>query len=93
MNLYEELEVLTHKIENNTAELHDYRRYEYILKQGGLSQNYIYSYLNRAGFSSWEELVEARKGKELSNAVGATFIGALIGLGIGLIIKGLFGKE
>ncbi len=92
-NLYNELEVLTQKIENNTAELVDYKRYEFILEKGGLSTEYIYSYLNRAGFNNWNDLILARKDKEKKKTSNAVVVGGLIGLGIGLILAEIFGSD
>jgi hypothetical protein len=92
-NLYNELEVLTQKIENNTAELKDYKRYELLLEQGGLTTQYIFSYLNRAGFKNWNELIEARKDKEKRKSSNAIVVGGIIGLGIALLLAGIFGKE
>ncbi|MEP2936864.1 MAG: hypothetical protein ABJM06_00620 [Gilvibacter sp.] len=92
-NLYDELEVLTQKIENNTANLDDYNRYESILLQGGLSLDYIHSYLNRAGFRDWNDLVLARRSKEVEKSTNAGVIGAIIGLGLGLLIAELFGDR
>ena len=93
-NLYNELEVLTKKIENNTAELKDYKKYELLLQQGGLTSQYIFSYLNRAGFNNWNELIEARKDKEKRETSNAMVVGGIIGLGVGLLLTGIFsGKE
>lgn len=92
-SLYNELEVLTQKIEKNTAILSDYQRYEYLLKQGGLSNDYIYSYLNRAGFNNWTELINARKNIENQETSNAIVVGGLIGIGIGLLLAGIFGGK
>jgi len=92
-NLYNELEVLTQKIENNSAEFDDYKRYEFLLQKGGLSTEYIYSYLNRAGFKNWNELINARKNKEKKETSNAVVVGSLIGLGIGLLLAGIFGGD
>lgn len=91
--LYNELELLTQKIEYNTASLSDYQRYELLLEQGGLTHDYIYSYLNRAGFNSWQDLINARKDKEKSEMLNAVAIGGLVGLGVGLLLTGLFGGK
>lgn len=91
--IYNELENLTHKIEHNTATLSDYQRYEFLLEQGGLSHDYIYSYLNRAGFSSWQDLIKARKSKEKTEMLNAVAVGGLVGLGIGLLLTGIFGGK
>lgn len=92
-NFYHELEILTQKIEQNTANLEDYNRYETILLQGGLSSDYIHSYLNRAGFSNWSELVIARRNKEIEKSNNAGVIGAIVGLGLGLLIAEIFGDK
>ena len=91
-NLYNELEVLTNKIEDNSADLDDYKKYESLLNQGGLSIEFIHSHLNKAGFNNWNELIEARKSKERKETSNAMVIGALIGLGIGLLLTGIFGR-
>ncbi|MBE7635122.1 hypothetical protein F7642_12385 [Tenacibaculum finnmarkense genomovar ulcerans] len=92
-NLYRELEVLTQKIENNTAELNDYKRYELLLEKGGLNSEYIFSYLNRAGFNNWNQLIEARKNKEKKETSNAVVVGSIIGLGIALLLTGILGKD
>ncbi|NOZ46659.1 MAG: hypothetical protein GXO79_07725 [Chlorobi bacterium] len=93
-NLYNELEVLTQKIEKNSADLKDYQRYELLLKKGGLSTEYIYSYLNRAGFNNWNELIDARKNKENKKELtNATVIGGIIGIGLGLLLAGIFSDD
>jgi hypothetical protein len=91
--LYSELENITQKIEQDTATLSDYQRYELLLLQGGLTKEYIYSYLNKAGFNSWQEFIDARKDKEKKELVGAVTIGGLIGLGVGLLIKWLLSDD
>lgn len=91
---YIELEKLTQKIENNTASLDDYQKYENILLKGGLSQDYIHSYLNKAGFNTWEDLIRARQNKENGTSpLGAIALGGLIGIGLGLIIYKLIGNN
>ena len=90
-NLHNELELLTKKIENNSAELQHYKRYEVLLQKGGLSSDYIYSHLNRAGFKNWNQLINARKNKEKRETTNAVVVGGIIGLGIGLLLVGVFG--
>ena len=93
-NLYNELEILTQKIEQNSADLEDYQRYELLLKKGGLSTEYIYSYLNRAGFNNWNELINARKNKENKKELtNATVVGGIIGIGLGLLLAGIFSDD
>ena len=93
-NLYNELEILTQKIEQNSADLEDYQRYELLLKKGGLSTEYIYSYLNRAGFNNWSELINARKNKENKKELtNATVVGGIIGIGLGLLLAGIFSDD
>ena len=81
-----EIESLSQKIEYNTATLADYKRYESILLNEGLHKDYIFSYLNRAGFTTWEEFIEARQKKE-NKYEYATLIGGVLGLGLGLMFK------
>ena len=85
MDTYRELEELTQRIEDNTATLRDYQRYESLLLHAGVPREYIYSYLTRAGFDSWEAFVEARQSK-MWNEIGGTVVGGLIGLGLGLLV-------
>lgn len=93
-NLYNELEVLTQRIEKNSANLEDYQRYELLLTKGGLTTEYIYSYLNRAGFNNWNELIIARKNKENKKEVtNATVVGGIIGIGLGILLAGIFSDE
>jgi len=93
-NLYNELEVLTQRIEKNSADLEDYQRYELLLNKGGLSTEYIYSYLNRAGFNNWNELINARKNKENKKELAnATVVGGIIGIGLGLLLAGIFSDD
>lgn len=87
-----ELELLSQKIEKNTATLDDYKRYEKLLLNGGLSHNYIFSYLNRAGFQTWEEFITARQKKEDNKDKEALVVGGLVGLGLGLLLLGLFSE-
>jgi hypothetical protein len=91
MNSYNELEQLTELIENNRASLENYKRYEQILINGGLSRDFIFSYLNRAGFNSWEEFVNARQNKEseVKEKKESWAVAAIIGIGIGLLISAL----
>lgn len=89
VQLKNELEALTQKIEQNSANLDDYKRYETILTSGGLSHTYIFSYLNRAGFRTWEEFIAARKKK----AAEANTVGALIGLGLGILLLAALGEK
>ncbi len=85
----QELYDLTHKIENDEAELKDYQRYEYLLKKGGLSDEYIHSYLE--GINSWEELIQKRKNKDANQDFTiATIVGGIVGVGIGVLIAGTF---
>lgn len=90
-NLITELDVLSRKIEQNTASLSDYKRYETILLKGGLSHNYIFNSLNQAGFETWEQFIAARKKKEKNDDVEAGIVGGLIGLGLGMLLIGIFG--
>lgn len=93
VELYNELDHLCQKIENNSAKLVDYQRYEFLLTQGGLSRDYIFSYLNRAGFNNWQDLINARDNQETKEIFKAVAIGGLVGLGLGLILTGLFGGK
>ena len=92
IDIYNELEVISQKIELNTANLKDYQRYEILLTQGGLNKEYIFSYLHRAGFNSWQDLINARNNQKTKEAIEAVAIGGLLGLGLAIILDGLFGK-
>lgn len=92
-NLISELELLSKKIETNSASLDDYKRYEGILLNSGLNKSYIYNFLNQAGFNTWEEFALARKDKEKEKNIGTAIIGGIIGLGLGLILNSLFKEE
>ncbi|WP_248723847.1 hypothetical protein [Seonamhaeicola sp. ML3] len=88
-----ELELLSNKIEANTATLDDYKKYEFILLNSGLTKDYIYTFLNRAGFNNWEEFALARKDKQKEKNIGTAIIGGIIGLGLGLILNAMFKDE
>ncbi len=92
-NILSELELLSQKIENNSALLEDYKRYEALLLNGGLSHDYIFLNLNKAGFNTWEEFVQARKKKERDKDIEAGIVGTLIGLGLGMLLMGIFGDK
>jgi hypothetical protein len=94
-NLYTELESLTFRIDNNSASLDDYKRYELLLVNAGLPKHYIYDYLRRAGFSNWDDFVRARKIKEQSHQenLETAVVGGIIGLGIGLLLAGFLEKR
>jgi hypothetical protein len=84
-SLINELNVLTEKIEQNTAALEDYKRYEVILLNGGFRRDYIFSYLNRIGLQTWEDFVAIRQ-KNKKDLDHASAIGGIIGMGWGLIL-------
>jgi hypothetical protein len=88
-----ELELLSYKIGQNTATLEDYKRYEVLLHNGGLSHDYIFSYLNQAGFRTWEDFIAARRKKQNDKDKEATLVGGLIGLGLGLLLLGIFDRN
>lgn len=93
-NFKSELELLSRKIENNSATLEDYKRYEALLRNGGLSHDYIFLNLNRAGFNTWEEFLLARQAKEKRKSnIEAGVVGGLVGLGLGLLLIGIFGND
>jgi hypothetical protein len=94
-NYYAELESLANKIENNTANLADYRRYEQLLANAGLPRTYIFSYVKRAGFSSWEEFIKARILQEKVHQENqkAKAVGGLVGIGLGLLLASALSKN
>ncbi len=89
---YKEINDLSKKIDSNTATLDDYKRYELLLLSGGISKDYIYNYLSKAGFNSWDEFVKARQNKETERN-NAIIVGSLVGIGIGLFLLTLIDKK
>jgi len=89
--IYTEIDSLTEKIHHNTATLHDYKRYELLLLNAGLSREYIFSYLNKAGFNTWEEFIRAREIKQqlIEENQKSMVIGGLVGIGLGLLLARL----
>jgi len=88
-----QLEILSKKIEMNTATLDDYKQYEHILLNSGLTKDYIYTFLTRAGFQNWESFVSARKDKEKEKNIETAIIGGIIGLGLGLILNAMLNDD
>lgn len=91
--LINELVLLTNKIQQNTADIQDYIRYEKLLTQGGLPSEKAQMLLKRAGFSNWSEFYNARNNVINSKKVEANIIGGLVGLGVGLLIASLFDEK
>jgi len=89
----QQLEILSNKIERNTATLDDYKEYEHILLNSGLKRDYIYAFINKAGFNTWEEFVNARKNKQKEKNIGTAIIGGVVGLGLGLILNAMFKEK
>ena len=87
------LEILSNKIERNTATLDDYKEYEHILLNSGLKREYIYTFINKAGFNNWEEFLKARKSKQNEKNIGTAVIGGIVGLGLGLILTAMFKEK
>ena len=89
--LYNEIDDLTKKIQHNTATLVDYKRYEVLLLNEGLPRDYIFSYLNKAGFNTWEEFIRAREIKQqlAEENQKSMVIGGLVGIGLGLLLARL----
>jgi hypothetical protein len=91
--IWNELDVLTKKIEYNSATIDDYNRYEYLLSKGGLSRDYVRTFLNKAGFKTWNDFVNARNAKVKDERVSGAMVGGLIALGLGLLLAGLFSND
>ena len=93
--VFNELEHLSNKIEINTATIEDYKRYETLLIGAGLPRDYIFAYLKKAGFNSWEDLVYARRRKEQirQERLEAAVVGGIVGLGVGLLLADLLEKK
>jgi hypothetical protein len=92
--LYNELERLTLLIEDNSASIEDYARYEFLLTNAGLPREYIYSYLARAGFTNWNDLVQERRNKQKKQTkIEEVVIAGLIGLGLGVLFAALLEKN
>jgi hypothetical protein len=85
-----EVEFLSQKIEQNTATIEDYKKYENLLLNGGFTHEYIFSNLNRAGFWNWEEFIAARQKKEKDKDTEANIVGGLIGIGLAILLLGIW---
>ncbi len=55
-----EMEMLSNKIDKDTAILDDFKRYEELLIKAGFEQSRIRARMNQYGFFSYEEYVEAK---------------------------------
>ena len=93
--IYSELGILSQKIEDNTASVQDYNRYEELLLNAGLQKEYILSYLKKADLKSWEDLIKARnkQGKLREENQKMNAVGGLLGIAIGLFVIYLIGDE
>jgi hypothetical protein len=87
-NLTQRLEYLSTLIRNNSAKLNHYEEYEKILLSGGIKRNYIFSFLNKAGFNTWNDFIEARNRKIHDKEKEANIVGGIIGIGLGLLLLG-----
>jgi len=84
------IKFLSDKIERNEATLQDYYAYEKLLIASGVDQYKIQSKLNEAGFESLEDYYNKRQAaktlQQKREINDAAVLGALVGLGIGVLI-------
>lgn len=93
-NLYA-LKDLRSKIEDNQASVEDYQAYENILDDYYDIEE-IQEPLKKAGIPNYDSLVEARKSDmdtEKYEKVEGFLVGALLGLGLGLILASMFSSN
>ncbi|MCU0439148.1 MAG: hypothetical protein MUC49_14720 [Raineya sp.] len=90
--VYQEIRYLSQKIENNRASLEDYKRYEKLLLSQGISHDYLFTELKKAGFTTWEQFLHAKKEKQDErNLEIAT--GFIAGIGIGVLLLAVFDRK
>lgn len=81
--VFEEIDLLSGRIRNNTATLSDYYRYEQLLTDGGMPYEFIQKVLDRVGFHTWEELLQMRQDSERDKFNESTAVGSVLGFGTG----------
>ncbi len=92
----QEFDQLSNKIKHNSATIDDYYRYENVLRSKGYSDEQIWSRLKNQGIYSWEEYLDRRnkaQGREEKNTLEVLILGGLLGLGLALVLDGLFGNR
>ncbi len=75
------------RIEAGAASSDDYQRYEDLLVSAGLPRDYVRSFIEEAGYDSWDAFRQARSGPEGDRGVSATLIGRVSGLGLGVLFQ------
>ena len=91
--IFGKLEFLTKEVETNTATIEDYKRYEVLLLNGGLTYEYTFSYLNQTEFKKQVDLIKTRQRKQKDKDHKAAHIGGFVGLGLGLLLLGILSKS
>ena len=91
----DEIERLSKKIEQNTATIKEYYRYEELLLRVGLPKESITENLDKANYKSWEDLMSARSkvGKLREENLKASVVGGIVGLALAIALAYLFIKQ
>ena len=78
------LEILKDKIESNTAKVNDYKRYEELVDEAGLKENYLEEVLSDYGYENWSEYYRERKKsyKVRDRDVEGALLGIITGLAL-----------
>jgi hypothetical protein len=77
----DEINHLSNKIDNNTAHLEEYERYESLLLSAGLTKGQIRSKMNNYGYLNYQQYLEARANavtKEHRKVVNVSIVAGLV---------------
>jgi hypothetical protein len=77
----DEIELLSMKIDNNSMDIEDYKRYEELLLFAGMKQSDIREKMNKYNYSSYEEYLRAKKNprnKEEEKIVNIKIVSGLV---------------
>ncbi len=95
-NKIERIDFLKDRIKQNAADVEEYLEYESLLMEMGFSKEKIWKNLNIYGIKSWEEFIRRRNLAETDSEkdfIEIKIVGGLAGLGLALILRGLFRKS